>query len=45
MIRKLKLNDVKPREDCDIVLEQVRRFLNSCDPDDRIELAIEVAER
>lgn len=45
MIRTLKLEDVNPRNDTATIQRRVQEFLDSCDPDARVEISLEVAER
>jgi hypothetical protein len=44
MIRTLKIEDINSRDDTDYVLNKIREFLNSCDPSDRPDLKISVAQ-
>jgi hypothetical protein len=45
MVRTMKIEDVNPRRDVDYILNKVREFLNSCDPQDRPDIKMTVAAR
>jgi hypothetical protein len=40
MIVTLKIEDVNPRSDEQYVLKRIREYLDTCDPDERIDVKI-----
>lgn len=44
MIIELQIRDINPRHDTLFAMRQVEEFINKCDPDDRVDLQIQVVK-